>query len=144
MTPADADLERQVLGWIAEDPDARSLFFEELERRDFWELTHRGLFTVLRAAWRKGVLAHRYEIRGTHCVHAWDGLTELDRAELNEILESGDVRIYFVHAGRGAVTQLREFTKQRGILAAAERVLAGERIADPVLEYLLRDESASA
>jgi hypothetical protein len=142
--PADDDMELSVIGWAATSPDARELFFEELRRRDFWCPPRRALFTETRRLWRSGLLDHGFEVRGTDVVHVWRGLAETWRVELEAIVESGDVAIYFPQRGRAAVERLRMLTKQRAILAAAERVLTGELLSESLLEYLLADEGASA
>lgn len=135
--PPDVDAERCALAWVAEDGGARALLFGELDRRDFWEPSHRDLFVALRDLHQADRLVHGYEIRGLDVVHVWHGLSEPRRAELTAIVESGDVPIYFPSRGRAVVERLTRLTRDRLLLATAEAVGRGEEVPDGIVRFVL-------
>lgn len=136
MIPHDADHERSVIAWVAIDPDARETFFNDLEPVDFWLPELRDLFVVLRRLYLDGRLHHTYEIRGTALVHVWENLDESRRAELSAIVGHRDVGIYVSELARSIVDDLRRHTKERAIVVAAQKILAGMPLADDVIDWL--------
>lgn len=143
MIPADLDLERRVVGWCAIDSDARVGYFDALWPSDFHDPVMRGLFLALRTAWRSGVLEHGIEIRNGAVVQTWSGVSEELRAELEALVESGEIGIWLPGGdraadGRPAVDRLRRLTRLRAVLAAASMIRSGrsDELTDDLLSWM--------